>query len=623
MKYLNKVNCPKDVKKLPPKVLKYLCKDIRRFLIDSVSKTGGHLSSNLGIVELTVALHYCFNSPKDKLIWDVGHQAYVHKILTGRKDKFNTLRKLGGLSGFPKIEESAHDIFNVGHSSTSVSAGLGMALSRDLKGENYNVVSIIGDGSMSGGLAYEGLNNAGRADTKFIVILNDNQMSISENVGAMSGYLSNIRTAPIYLDVKADLSEMLNKIPKVGPQINKLAEKAKDTIKSVLVEGEIFGQLGFNYIGPIDGHNLEQLIKVLQKVKKMNSPVILHVYTTKGKGYERAERAPDTFHGVETFNIETGKSIVTKFYDTYTDVFGKTLLNLANDNNKIVAVTAAMPLGTGLSEFSQKLPNRVFDVGIAESHAVTFSAAMAANGFVPVFAVYSTFLQRAYDQILHDVCIQNLHVVLAVDRAGIVGSDGETHQGLFDISFLSHMPNMTILAPKNKYEFSEMLKFATDFDAPIAVRYPRGSASRILKQFNSDIQYAKSEFIEKGEKIAIISVGAMMEQAYEVSKELKTRGINPTLINARFIKPLDTEMVCSLSEYEHVFVLEDGVKIGGYCSLIQQELSRQQIIGTKVYSFAFEDRFVEHGSRDELFKKYELDSSSILKKILGMMEWND
>lgn len=619
MKYLNKINSPRDVKKLSPKGLDFLCRDIRNFLINSVSKTGGHLSSNLGIVELTVALHYCFNTPTDKLIWDVGHQAYVHKILTGRKEMFNTLRKFEGLSGFPKTTESLHDAFGVGHSSTAISAGLGMALSRDLQNENYNVVSIVGDGSMTGGLCYEGLNNAGRSNTNFIVILNDNQMSISENVGALSRHLNDIRTAPVYLGVKEDVNALLNKIPKIGSQISKIAEKTKDSIRALLVEGELFEQLGFNYVGPVDGHNLEELIKVLNKVKKMNAPVLLHIYTTKGKGYGMAEIAPDTFHGVDTFDIETGKPIITKVYDTYSDVFGKGIINLASENDKIVAVTAAMPSGTGLSSFKKRFPKRLFDVGIAEAHAVTFCAGMAMNGFVPIFAVYSSFLQRAYDQIIHDVCIQNLHVIFAIDRAGIVGSDGETHQGLFDIAFLSHIPNMTVLAPKNKYELLSMLEFAVDFNAPISIRYPRGSASRTLKYVNNKIELGKSELIEKGEKIAIICVGSMMDEVYECYKKLKEESINPTLINARFIKPIDTEMVSSLKEYEYVFIVEEGVTSGGYSSMVQQEMLNQKINCT-FHAFAFPNEFIKQGSRDEIFKKYGLDSESIFKKILEMIK---
>lgn len=619
MRYLNKISSPKELKKLGPKALQILCGELRHFLIHSIAETGGHLASNLGVVELTVALHFCFNSPKDKLIWDVGHQAYVHKILTGRKNRFGTLRQLDGLSGFPKSAESPHDTFDVGHSSTSISLGLGYALSRDLSGLRHHVVSVIGDGAMTSGLAFEALNNAGRTNTNLIVILNDNQMSISENVGAFPKYLNKIRTAPTYLGAKADVNKFLNNMPiapDFGRKLSKGLEMTKDTLRYWLLPGVLFEEFGFRYVGPVNGNDLDELIYVLSKAKKMKGPILLHVLTTKGKGYENAEKFPSAYHGVDSFYVETGLPTETKIWDTYTDVMGKELCELAKKNEKIVAITAAMPLGTGLAEL-QKLKKRVFDVGIAEGHAVTFAAAMAKNGYIPVVAIYSTFLQRAYDQILHDVCIQNLHVVFAVDRAGIVGADGETHQGLFDISFLSHMPNMTIMAPKNKKELQQMLEFAINAGGPVAIRYPRDSASRVLPGFNAPIEQGRSEIILQGEKVALVSVGAMMDIALEVAKKLEQHGPSPTLINARFIKPIDTGMLEVLMNHSYVAVLEDSTIMGGFGSALLQKLS--SIAGCrampKVRIFAFPDAFIPQGSRDEIFKRYNMNWESIYERV--------
>lgn len=573
------------------------------------------------MVELTIALHYCFNSPKDKIIWDVGHQSYVHKILTGRRDKFNTLRMTGGLSGFPKASESPHDIIDSGHSSTSISAALGLAVARDLNKEKYSVISVIGDGSMTGGLAFEALNCAGRADTDLIVILNDNQMSISENVGALSKYLNNLRTAPGYLGAKEDVTKFLQKVPVVGEKVGRAIEKTKDSLKYILIPGTLFEEYGFNYIGPVDGHNIENLINVLLRVKKMKGPVLLHVYTKKGKGYSMAEKSPENYHGVGPYDIESGEPVDIKIWNTYSDVFGKVLVNLSEKNDKIVAITAAMPSGTGLSEFGKRFPNRLFDVGIAEAHAVTFASGMAKNGYIPVFAVYSTFLQRAYDQILHDVCLQKLHVVFAIDRAGVVGGDGETHQGLYDLAFLSHIPNMTVMSPKNKDEFIAMLEFAVGFNGPIAIRYPRGAASRVLKGFNQPIEYGKPETITDGIEILIIALGDMVETAVNVTQMLENEGFSPGLVNARFVKPIDIELKNKLQEYKYIFTMESAVKNGGLSSAIASIIAEEknEVI---FYPFVYPDIFLHHGSRNELIRECGLDAQSVFNKIMNVLRGN-
>ncbi|WP_058485271.1 1-deoxy-D-xylulose-5-phosphate synthase [Defluviitalea phaphyphila] len=615
-KLLDSIISPKDLKKLSIDKLNILAKEIRTFLINSLSKTGGHLASNLGVVELTIALHYCFNSPKDKIIWDVGHQSYVHKILTGRKEKFNTLRQKGGLSGFPKREESIHDIFETGHSSTSISAALGIAAARDLNNEKFSVVSIIGDGSLTGGMAFEALNDAGRTNTNLIVILNDNQMSISPNVGGLSKYLSTIRTGPIYLEVKEDIDHILKKIPGIGKSVAKTVRKTKESIRYLLVPGTLFEELGFTYVGPINGHNIGELIKVLNRVKRMKGPILLHVKTVKGKGYKYAEKFPCNYHGVSPFNIESGKSIKKKIKETYSEVFGNTLINLANINKKIVAITAAMPEGTGLKKFEEKFPKRFFDVGIAEQHAVTFAAGLAVSGFHPVFAVYSSFLQRAYDQIIHDVCLQKLPVIFAIDRAGIVGPDGETHQGIFDLSYLSHMPNMTIMAPKDKFELEEMLKYAFTIKGPVAIRYPKGEAP-VLSEFNTNpIKYNKSELLYEGKDGAIIAVGKMVEIAKKAVEELKNKNIEISLINARFIKPIDEEMIINIAKkYKVLFTIEDNIINGGYGSNVLQILSKNKIKNINVNILGFPDKFINHGTPDEIYKEYGLDKNGIMQKV--------
>lgn len=624
MRYLDKINSSEDLKKLNKEQLVALCEEVREFLLKSVSQTGGHLASNLGVVELTVALHYCFDLPKDKIIWDVGHQSYTHKILTGRKDKFSSLRKKDGLSGFPKSEESEYDAFNTGHSSTSISAAIGLATARDLLGQNFEVVSVIGDGSMTGGLVYEALNNAGRNSTRLLIVLNDNQMSISKNVGAMSKYFSELRSAPKYIEVKKDVYDILNSFPIFGAKVSNVLEKTKDGIKYALIPSALFEKFGIKYIGPIDGHNINKLVGVLNKVKNIEQPVILHVLTKKGKGYKKAEQFPTKFHGIGSFDLHTGKTLSIKAKETYSEVFGKTLVRIAAKNKRIVAVTAAMPSGTGLEFFMKTYPKRIFDVGIAEEHAVTFAAGMSKGGFIPVFAVYSTFLQRSYDQILHDVCIQKLHVVFAVDRAGIVGEDGETHQGIYDLSYLSHIPNLTVIAPKNKNEFVSMLEFALSYNAPIAIRYPKGACSEILSEHNDPIVLSEPEIIFKGEKIVVISVGAMMDTCYGVYERLKQKGFNPSLINARFISPISKDFIYTLNkEYKFIFTVEDNIISGGFGAKLTQMIackSSESALNKIIYNFAFPVDFIKQGSRKEIFSDFGLDEESIFNKIISLID---
>lgn len=619
--YLEKINSPEDIKKLTIDKLDILADEIRKFLIDSVSKTGGHLASNLGAVDLTIAMHYCFCCPRDKFVWDVGHQSYTHKILTGRKQEFDTLRKLDGLSGFPKSNESKYDAFNTGHSSTSIAAAIGLAKARDLLNHTYNVVSVIGDGAMTGGLAYEALNNVGRDKTKLIIILNDNQMSICENVGAMSEYLSELILTQKYMNAKSGVEKSLKKLPIGGEQIYNVLYKSKGTLKNAIMPGNsMFEHLGIKYVGPIDGHDIKRLVNVLNRAKKINGPVLIHVITKKGKGYEPAEIMPSIYHGVGEFDTKVGILPKIDKKETYSDVFGRKLLEMATRNNKICAITAAMPSGTGLMQFGRMYPKRFFDVGIAEEYAVTFCAGLAKGGFIPVFAVYSTFLQRSYDQILHDVCIQNLHVIFALDRAGIVGDDGETHQGVYDISFLAHIPNLTVMAPKNKLEFEKMLEFAVDLKGPVAIRYPRGEASEIMIAVNSEIEYGRSEYVYSGEKIAIISYGAMMDEAADVYYSLIENGYNPTLINGRFASPIDMNMIADIAEnYKYVFTMEDNIHSGGFGSLISQKLCEYGTKDMVIHNFAFPDMYIEHGNRGLLFERYGMSAGKIMEKIINIV----
>lgn len=622
MTYLNKINSPEDLKKLEVKKLPLLAEEIRSFLVNSVAETGGHLASNLGVVELTIALHYCFNCPKDKIIWDVGHQAYTHKILTGRKKEFANLRKLDGLSGFPQIKESPYDSFTTGHSSTSISAALGIAAGRDLRGENFNVVSVIGDGAMTGGLVYEAMNNAARSNAKMLIILNDNQMSISENVGAMSRYLSELRTAQKYVDAKSDIKKTLDKVPVVGQSISNFLGKTKEGLKYSIMQNSLFEQLGLKYIGPIDGHDIKKLVHILNKIKKLNGPVLLHVITQKGRGYKPAEVYPSKFHGVGKFDVKTGRMLSSGVAETYSKVFAKKLIELAKDNKRICGITAAMPTGTGMDEFGKAYPERMFDVGIAEEHAVVFGAGLAKSGMVPVFAVYSTFLQRSFDQIIHDVCIQKLHVVFAVDRAGIVGDDGCTHQGIYDLTFMSNIPGMTVLAPKNRLELEDMLEYAMAFDGPISIRYPRGTASEVLKSVRTPIEYGKSETIYKGEKIALLSVGAMADQTVNVYEELLKIGKMPELINVRFVAPIDEAMVARIKDFDYIFTFEDNILSGGFGSALDRMIVAE---GGKavVKNFAFPDTYIEQGTRQQLFERYGMDSCSLFEQIKETIGYED
>ena len=625
LKYvLDSVNMPEDIKKLNIGQLNRLALELRSFVLENVSKTGGHLASNLGIVELTLALHYCFDAPKDKIVWDVGHQAYIHKILTGRKDKFTTLRQLDGLSGFPKPSESEYDTFTAGHSSTSISIALGFACARDMRGSDEKVVAVIGDGSLTGGVAFEALNNAGRSNSNIIVVLNDNQMSISGNVGALSRHLGELRTERGYIEAKNDVKKLLNRFPDSEKMVNKI-KRTKNRIKYLFIPGVIFEELGFKYIGPVDGNNIESLIEVINRAKNIEGPVLIHVKTKKGKGYKYAENNPSAYHGVSAFDLSTGASIKKSNKPTYSDVFGKTMCSMADEDDKIVAVSAAMGNGTGLSKFISKHPSRFYDVGIAEQHAVSFSAALAKSGFRPVFAVYSTFLQRAYDEIMQDVCLQNLHVVFAVDRAGIVGADGETHQGIYDISYFTHMPNMTVMMPKNGIELEKMLRYAVyNIDGPVAVRYPRGNISDIYSENTSEIESGKAELLEDGEKIAVISAGAVCDNAAKVCEMLKNDGYNPMLINMRFAKPVDKEMLKLAAEKcGYIFTLEDNVIDGGAGMAVLEALNDMELMNdVKVHSYAFPDKFIEHGTRDQLFERYKLDSESIYKDIKERIDIN-
>lgn len=612
---LEKIQKPNDIKKIPADQLPALAEEIREFIIESLSKTGGHLASNLGVVELTIAMHRVFDLPKDKLIWDVGHQSYTHKILTGRKDGFETLRREGGISGFPKRSESDCDVFDTGHSSTSISAGVGYVRARELKKENYSVVSIIGDGALTGGMAYEALNNAASLKSNFIIVLNDNEMSITENVGGMSSYLSGLRTALAYTGFKMDVTKALNRIPGIGPGMVDAMRKTKSSIKQIIIPGMLFEDMGLTYLGPVDGHNIPQLIKTFQEAKRFEGPILVHVLTQKGRGYEPAMRHPARFHGAGPFDVKTGLP-VGKSNPTYTDVFSTVMRKMGDRRKDVAAVTAAMMTGVGLKRFSNMFPDRCFDVGIAEEHAVTFAAALSLGGITPVVAIYSSFLQRAYDQIMHDVCMQNLHVVFAIDRAGLVGYDGETHHGIFDLSYLGSMPNMTILAPKNLWELSDMIKFAVDYDGPIAVRYPRGEAYTGLKEFRAPICLGKSEVIHEGSRVALLAVGSMVKMAEEVQKQLKERmDMDAALVNARFVKPIDEELLRSFADtYELVVTLEENVKDGGFGERVLA-FAEEEDLPFGVEIIALPDRFIPHGSVSYQMKQVGFTPEDICGRI--------
>lgn len=613
---LDSIQRENDIQKIDKRDLPKLAQEIRAFLIEKISENGGHLGSNLGVVELTMAMHLSFHLPEDKMIWDVGHQSYTHKILTGRRDGFDTLRKYGGMSGFPKRKESACDAFDTGHSSTSISAGLGYAMASQLKGDNNYVVSVIGDGSLTGGMAWEALNNASRLKRNFIIVLNDNNMSIAENVGGFSEYLNQVRTRERYQNLKAGVENTLSRLPGRGEQLIRGIRKTKNSIKQFFVPGMLFEEMGLTYLGPYDGHDIDQLLRAFKEAKQVNGAVLLHVCTQKGQGYEPAMRHPARFHGAEPFVIETGLPKKKRIKANYTDIFSTVMRKMGDREPDVVAVTAAMPDGTGLKRFHNMFPDRFFDVGIAEQHAVTFAAGLAAAGLKPVVAVYSSFLQRAYDQVIHDVCIQNLHVIFAIDRAGLVGSDGETHQGIFDLSYLSSIPNMTVMAPKNKWELSDMMKFAVRYDGPIALRYPRGEAYDGLSRFRLPIEYGKWETIYDENEIALLAVGSMVKTAVEVRDRLRQMGYGCTLVNARFVKPLDQEAIRTLqAEHQLLVTMEENVKAGGFGEAVLEYLNEIKS-QTRAMVIALPDDYVEHGNVDLLKQECGIDSDSVVKKIV-------
>ncbi len=612
---LDKINEPNDIKKLSHEELTALSGEIRQFLIEHLSKTGGHLASNLGTVELTMALHLLCHLPEDKIIWDVGHQSYTHKILTGRKDQFDSLRQYKGMSGFPKRAESACDSFDTGHSSTSISAGLGYCVARDLAGEDYKVISVIGDGALTGGLAYEAMNNASVLGGKsnFLIVLNDNEMSISKNVGGMSTNLERLRTSADYAGLKSNVHAFLEKIPG-GEGISQRLHKSKSGIKSLMMPNMIFEDLGILYLGPVDGHDVEAMLSTFRMAVGYKGPVLVHVITKKGLGYEPAEKHPSRFHGTDIFEIATGLPLRSN-NPGYTDIFSTVMCKMGERNPKVVAITAAMAEGAGLKRFRNKFPDRFFDVGIAEEHAVTFAAGLAAGGYTPVFAVYSSFLQRAYDQLVEDVCLQKLHVVFAIDRAGLVGADGSTHQGVFDISFLTSMPNMTVMAPKNKWELSDMLKYAIAYDGPVAIRYPRGEAYCGLQDFRAPVELGKSEVIFQGKDVLIFALGAMVKRGEAAVELLKEQGISATLVNARFAKPLDKDLLLSeMGKYKLICTLEENVITGGFGQQVESLLYEAGFKG-KVLKIAVPDRFIKHGSVSQLFLDLKMDEASIAERI--------
>lgn len=618
---LEKINKANDIKSIDPSEYKQLASEIRHFLLDKVSKTGGHLASNLGAVELTMALHLCLDLPEDKIVWDVGHQSYTHKILTGRMEEFSTLRQYKGMSGFPKRNESNCDACDTGHSSTSISVALGLAVARDIEKKDNKVVAVIGDGALSGGMAYEALNNAARLKSNMMIVLNDNNMSISENVGGMALYLGKIRTNRKYQVIKDDVYNALVKVP-VGKKIADKIKRSKDSIKRLMIPGMLFEDMGITYIGPIDGHNISQMMTAFRTASKKKGAVLVHVVTKKGKGYPKAEKNPSHFHGVDPFYVKNGEKRNKVKVETYTDVYSDKLVEMAAKQDNIVAITAAMAPGTGLLAFQDAFPHRFFDVGIAEEHAVSFATGLALDGCKPFVTIYSTFLQRAYDQILHDVCINNVPVVFAIDRAGIVGKDGETHQGVFDLSYLSNIPNMTVIAPKNKSEFQKMLSYCGQFSGPIAIRYPRGEVYEGLSEHQDIIQYGKSEWIYQEEDIALVAVGSMVKVADSVRRKLKEQGYQVSLINARFVKPVDYDMIDSLRKNHKLIVcMEENVGRGGYGEhvasyLLETRSGNQNISDVKVLNISIPDEFVEHGSCEQLYESLGLDADSIVERIL-------
>lgn len=613
---LDTIDSPSDLKNLKVPQLEELAGEIREILVNTVAENGGHLAANLGVVELTLALHHVLDTPRDKIIWDVGHQCYTHKVITGRKNEIHTLRRFKGLSGFPKVEESIYDVFNTGHSSTSISAALGMALARDLQRERFRIVAVIGDGALTGGMAFEALNHAGHQGCDLTVVLNDNEMSISRNVGALSTYLSNLRSDPAYFRRKAEIESWVQRIPGIGPNIVRVAEKLKDSLKYLIVPGMLFEELGFTYIGPIDGHNLQDLITVLGKTGGMKGPVLIHVITQKGKGYEPALAKPDEFHGIGPFNVDTGLPLKPASV-TYTQVFGDFMVQRASQDPRVVAITAAMTSGTGLSDFARRFPDRFFDVGICEQHAVTLAAGMARMGLRPVVAIYSTFLQRAYDQIVHDVCLQNLPVVFAVDRAGLVGEDGPTHHGVFDLSYLRHVPNLVVMAPSDENELADMLYSAFSYDMPVAVRYPRGSGEGVgVKKERKLIHLPQARIIREGRNMLFLGIGRGVGLALRAAEILQEQGIEASVVDARFVKPLDRELLGSLlRQFERVVTVEDNVLHGGFGSAVL-EMAADLRRHCNILRVGVPDRFIEHGSVDALFDELGIDATGIVAKVM-------
>ena len=618
---LEQINNAEDLKKLSINEKNTLSEEIRKYILDVVSKNGGHLASNLGIVELTIAIHSVFDLEKDRVVWDVGHQAYVHKIFTGRKDELKTLRKLDGIAGFPKTSESITDCFNTGHSSTSISAAMGIAKARDLKNEDYSVLAVIGDGALTGGMALEALNHVGSSKTRMIVILNDNEMSISKNVGGINKFLSKLRVKKRYTISNKKGRKIIEKIPLIGKSAVNAVTKIKKSIKQLILPKMYFEDIGFKYVGPVDGHNIEDMEYILSRAKELDEPVLIHVLTKKGKGYKPAEENPDKFHGTGPFNIETGESTKKKSKD-YSKAFGEKLIELAEKNEKIVAITAAMRDGTGLKDFSIKYPERFFDVGIAEQHALTFAAGLAKEGMIPFVPIYSSFYQRAYDQVIHDICIQKLPVIMCVDRAGCVGNDGETHQGLYDMAFFKLIPNITIMAPKDFEELTKMMEFAIELKAPVVIRYPRGGESDIKFEKHEEIKLGKSEILQEGEDVTIIGIGKMTSTAMKVANLLKKDDISAEVINARFLKPIDEKVITeSISKTKFVITIEDGTQIGGLGSSIKEIIVNKKIEGVKIKCFAYPDEFIKHGSVPELEKIYGLDCENIVRFIKNKFDF--
>ncbi|MDD2366382.1 MAG: 1-deoxy-D-xylulose-5-phosphate synthase [Desulfuromonadaceae bacterium] len=619
---LETINSPSDLKKLRAEQLPELAAEVRKFLLDTVSVTGGHLGSNLGTVELTIALHYCFDSPNDKIIWDVGHQAYTHKILTGRRDLFHTQRQYKGISGFPKRSESEHDVFGVGHSSTSISAGLGMAAASSLDGKHNHAIAVIGDGSLTGGMAFEGLNQAGHLKKNLIVILNDNEMSISKNVGAFSAFISRKMTGRYYRDLKKEMQVLLKQIPAFGSDILHFAKRAENSLKGFLTPGSLFEALGFDYLGPLDGHDMRQLVDVFKNINQLDGPLLVHIMTTKGKGYRPAEETPSKYHGVGVFDIETGRGVAKSVNKSYTEMFGDTLLQLAAEDPKVLAITAAMPEGTGLSQFAQKFPDRFFDVGIAEQHAMTFAAGLAADGFRPVVAIYSTFVQRAYDQVFHDICLQNLPVTIAMDRGGLVGDDGPTHHGSFDLSYLRHLPGIVLMSPKDENELRHMIKTAVYSDLPIALRYPRGAGYGVeLDSELKCIEIGKGEQLLHGKDLTIIAIGSTVYPALQAAESLKSRGISVGVVNARFVKPLDIELIMTTAkDTGKIITVEENALQGGFGSAVLEMLNDNNLHHVKVRRLGLPDRYIEQGSQVQLRKDIGIDAEGIINSVLEFIQ---